>query len=595
MSDTLSIPSKKIPILSLPEVENFVGTFIYNFFITDESVNETGVSDTKSKTLLNTRAESFDVDFVSTINRTTPKYVTLKWKPTFSGEHHYLAENISIKENISKVHFEESFSGEDFTSLLFQDSGIDGKISLFVQEAVEQLLTNDNKSGTVLELAQKLNARTSDEITGTFLADVLSNLKRLGVQFTRDINKKDISQNVLEELKTVSTKIQCNNKFIKTLLHSAEQDGAGMFSDEASAMIPHVDSIQTSAISSRNSATINGRDYDLEILDYLSYRRVDPSGFVPIFQIIGYLIEKEEVLPDGTVVKKDNIIIENPLIATTIDLKVRYGATYNYSIRSVGYMEFQAEEHEVNSILAVSFLASSKKTKIQVKTVEEIAPPPPGDFTVHWDYGHKAARLMWNFPTNTQRDIKKFQVFRRNSIKEPFELIKMFDFDDSILRSPYYETPDKSLIELCTSPKTVYIDKEFTKNSKCIYTVCSIDAHGLSSNYGMQFEVWFDKFKNKMEKKLISTSGAPKSYPNMYLQADTFVDTIKDSGHQRLSVYFDPEYLKVVNDKGHDLGLIKTNIQGAKYRLQLINTDLQTQKTIDITIVDKRDSSVRNI
>ena len=32
MPDTKSLPSKKIPILSLPEIENFEGKFVYNFF-----------------------------------------------------------------------------------------------------------------------------------------------------------------------------------------------------------------------------------------------------------------------------------------------------------------------------------------------------------------------------------------------------------------------------------------------------------------------------------------------------------------------------------------------------------------------------------
>jgi hypothetical protein len=588
---TQTLPSKKIAVIDVPEVEQFKGTFIYNFFTPDERVNDKG---TAPDSVLKRPTESFDSSFVGSINRVTPRYIKFSWKPTFKGEHHHLAETISIRKNFKKIHNEETFTTDEYTTTVFQDTELDGKAAFYVQEAMEHIEKSKPKTEqrSPLDVVKILNGRTSEQVTGGFLADAFNNLKKMGASFTDPKTKKEIAQNTLEDIKNVKTKIQLNNKFIKSMLHSVEQDGSGFFSDEAAALVGSATSIQSKAISTNHSAIIKGRDYDLEILDYLSYRKIDTNGFEPVFQVIGYIIEKQEILPDGRAVDKENIIIENPTTSTTIDLKIRYGSTYVYHIKSVAYMEFQAEDHDSNSIIAVSFLACSKPSQaLVINTIEEVPPPWPADFNVEWDYGQKAARLMWAFPVNSQRDIKKFQMFRRGSIHEPFELIKMYDFDDSIIRSPYYEVPEHHLIELSTSPKTYYLDKEFNKNSRYIYTVCSIDAHGLSSNYGPQYEVSFDQFANKLKKKLVSTGGAPKPYPNMYLQQDTFVDTIKDSGHKRVKIYFNPEYLNVVDEKGNDLKLLTTDRQRGKYRFQMINVDLQTQKVVEINLQDKRETS----
>jgi site-specific DNA-adenine methylase len=195
---------------------------------------------------------------------------------------------------------------------------------------------------------------------------------------------------------------------------------------------------------------------------------------------------------------------------------------------------------------------------------------------------------MWNFPVNPQRDIKQFQVFRRKSVKEPFAVLKVYDFDDSQIKSHNYEEIFPFLVDELSSPQTFYDDFEFDRESSFIYGVCCVDAHGFSSNLSMQFEISFNKYKNQLVKKLISTSGAPKAYPNLYLLQDAFVDVIKDSGHSRATVYFDPEYLNVFNSNGEDLGLLATNRRDGKYKLQFINTDLQQAQVLDIIINDLR-------
>ena len=92
--------------------------------------------------------------------------------------------------------------------------------------------------------------------------------------------------------------------------------------------------------------------------------------------------------------------------------------------------------------------------------------------------------------------------------------------------------------------------------------LCCIDARDLSSNYSMQFNVSFDRYRNSIVKDLISPSGAPKPYPNFYLKGTLTEDVMKDSGHFRLSVFFDPEYLTVMDDNDDDFELLATNLNG---------------------------------
>ena len=74
------------------------------------------------------------------------------------------------------------------------------------------------------------------------------------------------------------------------------------------------------------------------------------------------------------------------------------------------------------------------------------------------------------------------------------------------------------------------------------------------------------------------------------------------SNHRRVKIYFDPEYLQLYEDakqggleNNRDLNLFdfaSSNEGGsrkaAKYKLQILNVDLQQSKIIDIVIADKR-------
>ena len=601
---TISLPSKRIPVVNAPEVENFKSEFVYNFFLKDEKTNETGI--TPYYIINNNPSERYDTAFIESRNfkNKVPRYAKLTWKPVIKNQQNspidkmyydkYIAQKISIKNNYSKIQYENNFVEKDFMNLIIQDSGIDQKLSFFVRRALDQLNENmGDKQESYLDVAKVLNSLTSEEVGANFLAQALFDLKSSGVSFIDKTNKEKVINSIIKKIQETKINIKLNNKILKQIATSAAENINSIYQDEIQKILNDFEIIQNHSIETNDSSLLNENDYDFEVENYISARNVD-SNFDSFMVPIGYVIEKYEFLDNGTKILKQPIIIENPYTSVYADLNIKYDSRYFYSIRSIVYVETSAIEQDTGDIIALSFLISSQpSSEISIRCSEMVPPPAPTDFNFTWEHRTEGLLLNWSFPPNSQRDIKYFQVFRRKTIYEPFELIKMYDFDDSEILSDFNEEPEDWLVETLQSPKTYYYDKEFNKDSKYIYSLCSIDAHGMSSPYSMQFEISFDKFKNKIVKKLISVAGAPKPYPNMFLNQDTFVDVIKDSNHKKMKVYFNPEYLEIFDNNNSNLNLLKTD-KDSYYKIQMINVDLQKEQDVYITLDDKRTTTQKN-
>jgi hypothetical protein len=600
----VTLPSKRIVNIDVPEVSDFRASFAYNFFSKDERINEQGQAPAY---VLNRPTEGFDAQFINKVSKVVPRLVKFDFSPIASQrEEQPRLKGITIRKFLSKIQNEDKIAGKDFTQVNFQENNLDGKLFFLCKKVLENKINQANESAqqqiattqqalqsqlarlSPIDRARLLNRLTPDSVSEELIVGALSNIQNLGASFVDERRKTEIIQESFAHINKLSLNTKINNKVIAQLLNSSIEDPFSSFGSQLSQVIDAYASTQEQMRSSTggNANIISPDEYDFEI-DYIEQFHVDPKGFEPKLFICGYIIDKWEVLPDGTLSPKTPIILDNSNITTAVDLQVKYGVTYVYSIRSVGLLEVEALS-ETSAFAVVSLVSSKPSSRITVSCGENVAPASPSDFDIIWDYQARAPRLSWSFPTNPQRDIKKFQVFKRASIKEPFQFIKMFDFDDSVVKTRNNETPKPELIEFNLNPIRHYLDNEFSKNSSTIYAVCSIDAHGLSSGYSMQFEVKFDAFTNKITKTLVSSSGAPKDYPNMFLNQDTFVDTIKTSNAQRVRVIFNPEYLQVLDNKGANLKLLATDQTSGSYQLQFINLDLQQQKAVKIILADRR-------
>jgi hypothetical protein len=584
-----------VNIVDIPEPKQLKVKFQYNFFTTDERSNDSGQGVTSGQ---------INPAEIPGLADRVPRFVKINWKPSFvsrcatngneftSGRQNNgvtRRDNVDMfnEQNAEFIQDELTFSNFDFVTIDFQDNGLDDKLFNLVSGSTR---IRGIEQTSLTQLAKDLNDYTVASVNGNTLVEAANNLQACGILFTTPDGQEQIERTTFDKLKELSVHTQINNKIVGTLARSVAEDSLNIYADEMQAVVSHAEQLQKDAIEKLESTSVNSIEWDTGFVP-LRQRRVDAnaSSFeLSDVQVVGYLVEKEEIQPDGSVIKLNPFLIKEKTSSFVVDAEVKYGGVYRYQVRTITAVSLPAKNQDGDPIVASGLIASQPSASKTISCVESVPPPPPADFKVNWDYGERAARLLWSFPVNSQRDIKYFQIFRRKSMDEPFELIREFDFDDSeepILRG---ETIDQNLIFKMTDPRTFFIDREFTKDSKCIYALCSIDAHGLSSNYSTQFEVSFDRFRNKMNAKMFSKAGAPKAFPNMYLRNDTFIDTIKTSNFDRLTVYFDPEYLRVTNKDAEDLRLLPLDDPFSKYLLQFINTDFQTSQNITFTIDDRR-------
>jgi len=337
----------------------------------------------------------------------------------------------------------------------------------------------------------------------------------------------------------------------------------------------------------RSTKMLREQESELE-LSSIDDMPVKDTSNVEKIEHVGYVIDRFEIAEGDQVGKLRNFYISSPAISNFLDANIKYGVQYVYAIRAVAAF-YVTVVNDNNELQKSKFLIASRpSTFSSVLTEEYVPPPPPADLNFHWDYQRAALQIDWSFPSNPQRDIKGWQIFRRKSTSEAFSLISQLDFDDSVIKTPSAESISRSLVKKYNSSITFYVEPEFDKDSNYIYAVCSIDAHAMTSNYSAQFQVKFDRIQNRLIKTLVSPSGAPKQYPNTFIKSELSIDSVKSSKNDRIRIYFDPEYLRVNDREGRDLQLLKTDSRGGLYRFTLLNTDRQKQVNIDVTLRDLR-------
>jgi hypothetical protein len=365
---------------------------------------------------------------------------------------------------------------------------------------------------------------------------------------------------------------------------ASRQSGNSPVASSAAGAKQNSESMRVKSISRKNKLPLES-EMELE-LESVSDFKSGPRSNVGRVEHLGYMVERFAVSSNDRVVQKRRFFVASPKITSYIDTEVKYGVQYLYSVRNLAafYVNTVRDNGEV---LTSRFLVASRpSTFSSVMTSEYVPPPSPSDLNFLWDYQRASLQINWAFPSNPQRDIKGWQVFRRKTLDEPFSLIAQIDFDDSAIKTPSAERVDPSLIKRYESPVTFFIDPEFDKDSDYIYAVCSIDAHAMTSNYSMQYRVSFNRIQNRLVKTLISQSGAAKQYPNTYLKAELSLDSVRSSNVENIRVYFDPEYLKVTDNDGRDLKVLKTDSRGGVYRISLLSTDRQTQANVDVSVKD---------
>ena len=607
-------PAAPVTLINIPEPKKVNGSFIYNYYVRDERTTAKGTL--KSIDLSDPTQESKDL----TKRFNLPRGVEISVEAAdfgtvgdfgLDGIVAAYGSNI-VTDNINRIHPEGAVSSGLFAGIKLQDSQIDQSFYYALSSSVAFFKIEENTSGNsqANALIDNLSISTSFGPNGSQIRDSLSNMQSQGVSYSPTDVRKEISNQGFNSVRFIDFNLNVNNRVISNLLKGSVEDKTNIFEDEIASIIEQSSAIQSKAIQQSLPGVISSEDYEVQIESLGDFSIPTSIQDIPAFNEgsvpVGYIIEKFEIFrnEDGSTDR-----ISHPPLSVNkygnikiLDPSVKYGSTYIYNIKTVSLTRFESllrdmgGEVQDQAVISVIMVASSG-TLLKVECTESIPPNPPGNISFKYDYKNSNLMIFWEEEQNPQRDVVRYQIFRRKSIKLPFTLVRELDFDFSTSKvSPVEKAPER-LITKVGGPRKFYRDIGFTMDSKYIYSICCSDARGLTSNYSSQFEVTFNRGRNKIETKLISKSGAPKPYPNMYLNKDLFVDTMKDSGHSRMRVFFDPEYYDVTKPKistslGSDgktenikrdvsLGLIGNN-----YKIQIINVDSQLGKTINIDIKD---------
>lgn len=608
-----SIISKTVFNYNIPEIENLKIDFVYNYFTKDERSFES--ANLKDR-IINLEVESISEAIYNATNELIPRYVKFSFTPPRDPYTKIETKNNeSLIENFKNIIKEGASSSKFFTGFELKDTGEEKSIYLNLKNssAVANLIEPEDSS---LSLAKKINEEISDNgITGQnkkLLLESLSQLKDDEMIYAQSDVHPEVANFSDNPVGRQTFSIKINNLFINDIIKKANRLPTGVYQDEIDSLSKITPDYQKNILSKiGNDPTKIYEDEFINNVDAFEIISVNSKAYTPAMKnlltkkdyetkLLGYVIEKTEILPDESINVMDPIIVSDPRNLYVKDDNVRYGGNYAYTIRTlcqviVPVVKIDPDNPLLDEVVLAKFIMMSEGVTKSVYCIEKVPPPPPTGIRVRFDFKSKKPIVTWQFPVNPQRDIKRFQIFKRLNIDLPFTLVAEYDFDNSIFKTDVNEiAQSKNLIQM-EFPKTSFIDENFNISSTPIYSIASVDAHGMTSNLSTQIQIRYDKLKNKLISKLISREGSPKQYPNIYLEEDTFKDVIKSSGSQRMHIFFDPEYYKVTkNDKINsfktlekDLKLIASDPNNATYSIQILNLDLQKEGIINITIDDK--------
>lgn len=610
-----SILSKTVFGYDIPEIEKLDLAFVYNYFEKNERSLE--ISKTGDR-ILNLAIDSTSDILFATKNQKIPRYVRVSFKgPNDPFANISKFNNKDLLANIKNIAREGASSDKFFTGFELLDSGDEKsiyenlKLTSFATKIQAQ---EDSMLSTAKKLADIIN--DDEGLTGLnkkIILESLNQLKTGEIQYAKSDVQQEVAAFSDDPVGRQSFSVKCNNLFINDIITKANRYPTGVFQDELINLEKNTLDFQKNILSKigNDPTQLNEDQFTNQIKTFeilsgnpFGNNSPDDSDTMSEYQVtlLGYMIEKVEILPDESIITNDPFIITDPQNLFFVDEKVRYGGNYVYTIRTLcqviaPVVKLDLENPILDEVVYVKFLMASEGVTESVLCIEKVPPPPPVSLKARFDFKQKCPVISWSFPVNTQRDIKRFQIFKRNTIKEAFVLIGEYDFDDSIDKTSVAEVAQEKNIFKFKRPKISFMDKDFVIGSKPIYAIASVDAHGMSSNYSNQISVFYDRYKNKINTKLVSRPNAPKPYPNIYLETDTFKDNIKVSSYDRMHVFFDPEYYRIFKNtdtkKGKkstrekDLGLISVDPDENTYSIQILNIDNQKENTINIKIEDR--------
>jgi hypothetical protein len=529
----LSVPSPTFLIADVPEVKGLNTKFEYlGYQINEGSSNRSG----------GTRKVS--ISFISvedTVDFRNTAAVDILEIPGKSTIVEYLNSGQFIDESRSTL--------SAFSEILVQDVFSEEKSVQLFQEALAgtnvQVDALSPTEGT--SVIKNLISLETPEASFTVSDEVVSSLIQQGA-----INES-IPDNDLDASTTIaglSSGVQFLNfvdkKISGDVVRASSANPLTAFSDNFSFSQSTYDGESSEAISSFDESVLSDEDYTFDSFPIATKEYTGPvqSLLIGDALVVGYFIEKLSVSEDGQYTFEDGYYIEQPEVSgqeiVFEDDRVSLGRTYAYSISTIAIANVPNVQIDDDGARGTSSFIVKSRIQTSVITTGSGYPEPPVDIEYFYDIESGNLSISWS-PSPENTNVVKYQIFRRRSTSEPFELIRQYDFDNSVDQFEGTEDVDYGLNVKLERELLFYIDENFRSSDKYIYAICSINSSGASSPFSSQTMVSVDASVGDISAVQVSPAGAPKPYPNFYLNSELTSQLGKITGAKSATVFFTPE------------------------------------------------------
>jgi hypothetical protein len=606
--------SRFIGIIDVPEVKDLDGRFVYNFFVPDERVKaettarfqggmkSAGVGALGQPTFIDNTQKAIDT---SVIRSEVPRFVELDFssvtlKNATNIEDFSIGSPGFLEANDASINSEETITSIKDVSVVSREAALRKKLKnkLALFSFLKGADPKDPKD--VISLF-----KSNPKIDSSIVEDLMSRYAEPGLSYVNQIN----------ELKEIIRFTAASKLYLHSFVD--RRHGKNVFDNLFSKKIENIPIVDKFTKDNKQNKNIFGDDnvpdsFEPSLVTIKAEKVSKPSNAVSMC-VVGYIIERRTLTDKGLFEADtaDLSYLDGKDTTKFFDTNVIYDETYSYSVRTVVLVEMTIEQDEDQSgdldagFYKIRSLISSRTGNVKTLTCVENRPPKEPDgvfYRYNYDKG-TGMIITWQIPIDKQQDVKYFQVFRRRHIKEPYTCIAEIDFDDSELKTERTEKVRPDRIYEYKFPRMFFNDVRFDRHSKFIYAISAVDAHGLTSGYSAQTEVGFNRNKNEIMLNTISRAGAPKQYPNFFIDpnlddnvaVDSLTsDAMMSSHKQKVYVYFDPDARVVKNiadGKSKFETIVKSkNVGDATYVLNLINVDRQKSVNIKFEIQDTRNT-----
>lgn len=575
-----NLESRFIGIVDIPEPQQVNAKFVYNFFTKDERTNRSGMR--KFHGTKNSEKEQMIAD--RTFEAKLPRYIEVNFAEVNIVQHH--SRHMSDPQLDQYINNEETLTSSKDAVLRYTDENLRSRLENRAKLLADTLAI----TGTTSSKAAAIKEINSD-IDISLLQQALSPIGKSGITYVNaKVNNKQ------------DTILQASSLTLASLLDRRSLTQAISGNSRKNKLF----NIRNEKIAEEDSQTFLARvgsddeqDSFEPTFKVIASRSVSASHDIDI-RLVGYILKRKEFDTTGKLLGEKQFVLDGGSSTSFIDTTVVYGSVYKYEVATavIIYKTVPSGGNRFQFQRITALLTSRGAPSNTVSTIETIPPKEPSAILYRLDPDSGNLNISWQAPAGKQRDTKYYQIFRRKTIYEPFTLIAQLDFDDStkveLLREFISESSNISL----GSSSTFYADHTFRQGSY-IYTVVAVDAHGLTSGYGTQTRVAYARSRNRLALKTISRSGAPKQYPNFYIDPDLddniFVDSLTQdalmaSQKKKIKIFFDPDAVSYSSSSGDTGTIIATQGSQGVYKVHLMNVDRQKSAVLELAINDLGES-----